>query len=145
MRAVPFLIGALLCSCTRQRIVRVVAENEGPGQIEGTVIYEDGRPVRGATVSAFPLDRGLAGNIPSADTDELGHFQINRLWLGIFAVMAKKEDEGYADTNQGFYSDSKIAPVTLSFPIYLQLKLFYLGQKLGFWRARWWMQLAVLR
>jgi len=67
--------------------------DEGPGLIEGTVIYEDGQPAKSATVSAFAQDRALAAKVPSADTDDLGHFQINHLWLGKFAVTAKKEDE----------------------------------------------------
>jgi hypothetical protein len=131
IRAVPFLVGAVLCSCARQPTVRVVAADEGPGRIEGTVIYEDGRPAKGATVSAFPLDRGLAAKVPSADTDELGHFQINHLWLGIFVVTAKKEDEGYPDTNQGFYSDSKIAPVTLALSHPSATETILLGPKAG--------------
>src|SRR5713226_3733088 len=109
--AVALFVAAVLSSCARQPALRVVSAGEGPGLIEGTVIYEDGRPSKGATVSAFPLDRGLAAKVPSADTDELGHFQINHLWLGKFAVTAKKEDEGYPDTSRGFYSDNKIAPI----------------------------------
>jgi hypothetical protein len=87
----------------------------GPGLIEGIVVYEDGRPAKGATVSAFPTG-GLVGKVPSAETDEQGQFQIRHLWLGQFAVTAKKEDEGYPDTNSGFYSDSRIAPTMLSLP-----------------------------
>ena len=52
----------------------------------------------------------MAAIVPSAETDELGHFQIKHLWLGKFAVTAKKEDEGYRDTSSGFYKDGKIAP-----------------------------------
>jgi hypothetical protein len=74
--AVLFFVAAVLSSCARQPSVRVVTAAEGPALIEGTVIYEDGSPTKGATVSAFPLDRGLAAKVPSADTDELGHFQI---------------------------------------------------------------------
>ena len=76
---VPLLVGAVLCSCVRLPTVRVVAAGEGPGRIEGIVIsqsfrkrYEDGRPAKGTTVSAFPLDRELVAKVPSADTDELG-------------------------------------------------------------------------
>ena len=79
--------------------------DEGPELIEGTVFYEDGRPAEGATVSALPLDRGLIGKAPSADTDELGRFQINHLWLGKFGVTAEKEDEGYPDVSSNFYAD----------------------------------------
>src|ERR1700733_9100414 len=103
IRAVSLFMAAIMNSCARQQSVRVVAADEGPGLIEGTVMYEDARPAKGARVSAFPLDRALAAKVPSADTDELGHFQINHLWLGKFAVTAKKEDEGYPDTSRGFY------------------------------------------
>jgi hypothetical protein len=43
--------------------------------------------------------------MPSADTDGMGHFHIKHLWLGTFAVTARKEDEGYPDISSGFYSD----------------------------------------
>ena len=115
MGATLLFLAAVLCSCGRQPTVRVVAVDEGPGRVEGIVIYEDGRPTKGATVSAFTLDGGSAGNIPSADTDDLGHFQINRVWLGRYVVSARKENEGYPDTDWGFYSENKVAPITLSF------------------------------
>jgi hypothetical protein len=61
----------------------------------------------------------------------MGHFQINHLWLGKFAVTAKKEDEGYPDTNSGFYSDSKIAPITLSLSHPSATDTILLGPKAG--------------
>jgi hypothetical protein len=118
-------------SCARQQTVRVVAADEGPGLIEGTVMYEDGRPAKGATVSASPLDRALAAKVPSADTDELGHFRISHLWLGKFAVTAKKEDEGYPGTNSHFYSDNKIAPTILSLSHPSATDIIHLGPKAG--------------
>jgi hypothetical protein len=111
--AFSLFMAVVVSSSACQPSVRVVAAAEGPGLIEGIVIYEDGSPAKGAT-AAFPLDRRLAAKVPSADTDELGHLQINRLWLGKFAVTAKKEDEGYPDTNNYFYSGRKIAPTLLS-------------------------------
>src|SRR6267143_1258545 len=113
IRAVSLFVAVVLSSCAQRPTFRVVAA-DGPGLIEGTVIYEDGQPAKGATVSARPTDRGMVAKVPSADTDELGHFQIKHLWLGKFAVTAKKEDEGYPETGSGFYRDSKIAPITLS-------------------------------
>ena len=113
IRAVSLFVAAVLSACARPAVVRVVQADEGPGLIEGNVIYEDGRPAQSATVSAFPLDRGLAAKVPSADTDELGHFQINHLWLGKFDVTAKKEDEGYPNTSSAFYGDGKVEAVTL--------------------------------
>ena len=124
-------MGAVLCSCARQPALRVAAADEDPGLIEGTVVYEDGRPTKRATVSAFPLDRGLAAKVPSADTDELGHFQIDHLWLGTFAVTAKKEDEGYPDMISEFYSESKIAPIILSLSHPSASDTIVLGPKAG--------------
>lgn len=71
IRAVSLFVAGVLSSCARQPAVRVVTADEGPGLTEGTVIYEDGRPAKGATVSAFPVDRGLGAKVPSADTDDL--------------------------------------------------------------------------
>ena len=46
-----------------------------------------------------------------------GQFEISRLWLGKFTVTAKKEDEGYPDTNSSVYSVDKIAPINfVAFP-----------------------------
>jgi len=129
--AISLCVVAVLCSCTRRPSVQVVAADEGPGLIEGTVIYGDGRPAKGATVSAWPTDRGMGAKVPSAITDELGHFQINHLWLGKFAVSAKKEDEGYPDTHSSFYNDSKIAPITLSLSHPSATDTILLGPKAG--------------
>ncbi len=46
------------------------------GLIDGTVVYEDGIPTKGATVYAYPLGRPMATIIPQADTDEIGYFRI---------------------------------------------------------------------
>ena len=90
-----------------------VAAAERPGLIEGTVIYEDGRPVMNATVSASPTE-GLIGKIPSTDTDEMGHFWIKHLWLVRYEATAKKEDEGYPDMPSYFYDDGKTDRVALT-------------------------------
>jgi hypothetical protein len=73
------------------------------GSIEGVVTYEDGVPVRGATAYASPADRPIVGFVPHADTDENGHFVIERLWLGEFRVSAKKEEEGYPELAFAFH------------------------------------------
>ena len=130
IRAVSLFVAAVLSSCARRPTLRVVAA-DGPGLIEGTVIYENGQPAKGATVSAQPTDRGMVAKVPSADTDERGHFQIKHLWLGKFAVTAKKEDEGYADISSGFYRDSKIAPITLSLSHPSATDTIILGPKAG--------------
>jgi len=73
----------------------------------------------------------MVAKVPSADTDELGHFQIKHLWLGKFAVTAKKEDEGYPDISSGFYRNSKIAPITLSLSHPSATDTIILGPKAG--------------
>jgi hypothetical protein len=120
---------AVLSSCARSGTRVVVAD--GPCVIEGTVIYEDGRPASRAIVSAFPTDGGMGEKVPSADTDELGHFQIKHLWLGKFAVSAKKEDEGYPDTSSSFYSDGKIERAMLTSPLQSVTVTMLLGPKAG--------------
>jgi hypothetical protein len=106
IRAVSLFVAAALSSCARQRVGRVVATNEGPGLIKGT---------QSATVFAFPMEGLMAGKVPSADTDEMGRFQIHRLWFGKYAVSAKKEDEGYADTGGSFCGHNRIDRATLIF------------------------------
>jgi len=123
------LAAAVLNSCAGQNVIFTVSD--GPCEIEGTVLYEDGRPANHATVLAFPTDRGLAAKLPSADTDELGHFHIKHLWLGRFAVTANKVDEGYPDTSKGFYSDGKVDRATLTSFFQVSTVTVLLGAKAG--------------
>lgn len=92
------------------------ASGEVAGLIDGTVTYEDGKPVHGATVYADPLGRGMGAIVPHADSDENGHFTIHVApsWFGRFAVAGKKEDEDYPDMSNQFYSDGKFQVVKLT-------------------------------
>ena len=96
-----------------QQSIPTRAENE-KGLIEGTVVYEDARPVKDATVYAEPMDRPIIGIVPHATTDQSGHFVVSHLWLGKYAVGAEKVDEGYADMTSEFYSDGKFETVVLT-------------------------------
>jgi len=89
---------------------------ERTGVIDGTVVYEDGRPAKGATVYAVPLGRPMLAIIPHNDTDDAGHFaiRVSRSWFGKFVVAAKKEDEDYPDMSNQFYSDGKFETVRLT-------------------------------
>ena len=91
-------------------------KKDDTGLIDGIVTYEDRKPVKGATVYAVPLGRGMGAIIPHADSDETGHYaiRISRSWFGKFAVVAKKEDEDYPDMSKQFYSDGKFQTVNLS-------------------------------
>jgi hypothetical protein len=100
----------------RQGVKPLAQAEADRGLIDGTVIYEDGKPVKGATVYADPVGRPIGAIIPHADTDEIGYFaiHISRSWFGKFAVAAKKEDEDYPDMSKQFYSDGKFVTVTLT-------------------------------
>jgi len=103
------------------------------GLIDGTVVYEDGTPTKGATVYAYPLERPMATIIPQADTDEIGYFRIEipSLWFGKFAVAAKKEDEDYPDMSKQFYSDGKFQTITLTSGHPAETVTIRLGPKAG--------------
>jgi hypothetical protein len=120
-----------LASFADQRVGRPVSDEARLGRISGIVLYESGNPVNEATVLAFPTDRGLAAKVPSAITDEFGHFEVSQLWLGKFQVGAKKESEGYADETQGFYNQKKIASTVLSFSRPSASVTVILGPKAG--------------
>jgi hypothetical protein len=109
------IVGIALSSGAQQSGANAVA-NPKDGSIDGIVTYQDLKPVKGATVSAMPLGRGMGAMIPHADTDESGHFVIHipRSWFGKFVVAAKKEDEDYPDMSNQFYSDGKFETLTLT-------------------------------
>ncbi len=111
-------------------------KDEG-GLIDGTIAYEDGKPVYGATVYAVPLGKALGAIIPHVNSDESGHFSIRiaRSWFGDFAVAAKKEDEDYPDMSQQFYSDGKLKTVALSAKNPSRSVVIQLGPKGGVLRG----------
>jgi hypothetical protein len=87
--------------------------DESQGTIQGTFSYEDGRPVKDATVYAHPMF-GTITVVPHTTTNESGHFVISHLWLGKYAVGGEKLDEGYANMTSQFYSDGKCETVVLT-------------------------------
>lgn len=105
--------------------------DENDGVIQGTVTYEDGKPVKDATVYAHPLDRAMMRILPHATTDESGHFVVSHLWLGKYAVGGEKLDEGYANMTSQFYSDGKFETVVLSSPGPVANVRIQLGPKAG--------------
>ena len=117
----------------------IISETESnDGLIDGTVFYDDGRVVKGATVYAVALGRPIAAIIPHADTDETGYFtiRISSSWFGRFAVAAKKEDEDYPDMSSQFYSDGKFETVTLTPAHPFSNARIHLGPKAGVLEGR---------
>jgi hypothetical protein len=95
-------------------LVLYAADTERKGTVHGTVINEEGKPVKGAKVKAYPTDRGPGMALPSAFTDEAGHYTIRRLWWGKLWVYGMKEDEDYPDLGMGIYLGSRLVlPITL--------------------------------
>lgn len=120
-------------SAGRQSEKPVVQTDVEMGLIDGTVVYEDGRPTKSAIVYASPLGRPIAAIIPQAETDETGYFRIDIpiSWFGKFAVVAKKEDEDYPDMSQQFYSEGKFKTITLTSGHPAETIIIRLGPKAG--------------
>jgi hypothetical protein len=95
------------CLCTTG-----LAQNSG--SIRGMVLDENGQPLVGAEVSAtkdeFQAHR--VGRFFNTDSD--GHFEVKDLPLGIYVVLARKEDEGYPETRLAFYSNLEVSRATLT-------------------------------
>jgi len=104
---------------------------EDKGVIQGTVIYEDGNPVNGATVYASAMFGLGAGITPNAKTDETGHFVIAHLLLGKYAVTGEKQDEDYPRMVDRFYNSDKFETVTLTSQHFTASVTVRLGPKAG--------------
>lgn len=133
--SLPWLCLATFIGVSRLLAPPTVAaqKKDKKGLIGGIVTYENGRPVRGATVYAVPLGRAIGAIIPHADSDETGHYaiRISRSWFERFAVVAKKEDEDYPDLSKEFYSDGKFQTVNLSASHPNATVIIRLGPKAG--------------
>jgi len=107
------------------------AADADAGVIDGTVRYEDGNPVNGATVYAQPMDRMMHAIVPHAETDETGHFAIRHLDLGKYAVAGEKQDEDYPNMSMQFYDEGKAKTVTLTPRHFAASVSIQLGPKAG--------------
>lgn len=87
-----------------------VQESPPPyGSISGQVVDPDGKPVAGATVSAFGV-RYHMGKEPYAESDEQGRFLIERVRPELYSVSASKEEDGYPDASHQLYSFGSVQP-----------------------------------
>jgi len=91
----------------------LVAQDSGRvGIIRGIVLDATENPVEDAMARAN-FKGGLSGIVPSARTDKSGHFVIQRLAWGEWYVTASKEEGGYPDESNAFYSGFDSAQVTV--------------------------------
>jgi hypothetical protein len=96
-------------------LVSGVLSAQTAGTVQGTVVDEEGRPLKGAKVHLE--DRGLTihiGAIRFYETDADGRFQIGQLSWESYVVLAGKEEDGYSDTKWAFYSNFKVPTVSLT-------------------------------
>jgi hypothetical protein len=103
-RLVAFL--ALTCASL------LAQDSKRAGIIRGVVLDANDQPVEDARVRAN-FTGGFSGIVPSGRTDKSGHFVIRRLGLGEWYVTASKEQDGYPDESNAFYSGFNSAPVTV--------------------------------
>ena len=87
-------------------------DSKRAGIIRGIVLDATDQPVEDATVKAN-FTGGFSGIVPSSRTDKSGHFVIQHLVSGEWYVTASKEQEGYPDESNAFYSGFGLTPVTV--------------------------------
>jgi hypothetical protein len=107
-------------------------DSKRAGIIRGIVLDATDQPVEDARVKAN-FTGGFSGIVPSARTDKSGHFVIQRLVWGEWYVTASKEQEGYPDESNAFYSGIGSIPATVDLGANNpeQFVTVHLGQKAG--------------
>src|SRR5579864_2938932 len=83
---------------------------KGQGQIEGSVMDNEGKPVASAKVSILPEQCAVIGIEPTAMTDMEGHFVLSHAPVGLTGVFAQKPEASYPDTTAAIYGDDS-API----------------------------------
>lgn len=122
------LAAFLVLTCTSL----LAQDSNRPGIIRGIVLDATDRPVVDAKVKAN-FTGGFSGIVPSARTDKSGHFVIQRLVWGEWYVTASKEQEGYPDESNAFYSGLGSIPTTVDLGAGNpeQFVTVHLGEKAG--------------
>ena len=82
------------------------------GDIKGIVTDESGNQVSGATVYAVPQNISFDNITPrSTTTNSDGEFNFRGGFeLGTYKLYSRKEAEGYPDSSDSFYANSKLEP-----------------------------------
>jgi hypothetical protein len=80
------------------------------------VFDPSGKAVKGARVSATPLETSVSGMIPMAVTNSSGEFNLVLPSLGLTRIYAVAEEQGYPDTSGSLYASptNKLPEVKLS-------------------------------
>jgi hypothetical protein len=107
------------------------ATEVGEGVIQGVMLGEEGRPVRGAKVHAELKGGPVLEAIRLVETDEKGIFQIDRLKFGTYYVSAANEEQGYGDSGSSFFNDQPILTTRISARHRIADVVVNLGPKTG--------------
>ena len=87
------------------------AQRQPPGEVRGVVTDRDGHPIPSAMVFAIPQALTLEGVTPrSSKSGKDGKFVFSgRFNSGIYTLYSRKEEAGYPDPSERFYTDSRAA------------------------------------
>ena len=96
----------LTCACL------LAQDSKRVGIIRGIVLDATDQAVEDANVKAN-FTGGFSGIVPSARTDKSGHFVVKRLAWGEWYVTASKEQDGFPDQSNAFYSGFSSSPATV--------------------------------
>jgi Family of unknown function (DUF6843) len=107
------------------------ATEVGEGVIQGVVLGEEGRPVRGAKVHAELKGVAMHKAIRYVETDENGFFVIDQLEFGTYYVSAKNEKEEYGDSGFSFFNDQPVPMAQISAQHRIAEVVVNLGPKAG--------------
>jgi len=107
------------------------ATEVGEGVIQGVVLGEGARPVRGAKVHAELKGVPMAKKIRYVETDANGFFLIDQLKFGIYYVSAENEEEEYGDSGFSFFNDQPVPMAQISAQHRIADVVVNLGPKAG--------------
>jgi Carboxypeptidase regulatory-like domain len=111
-------LGSLCVLCA----LALAAQEQAQGLIRGTVVDQQGKPIAAAMVNADPIDGVVRHTLVRyVETDQEGHFSIDRLQWGRYRVYAKQEDLAYPDMAFPVYDKDTLneANITPDAPIAL--------------------------
>jgi hypothetical protein len=107
------------------------ATEVGEGVIQGVVLGEEGRPIRGAKVHADLKGGPVHKLIRYVETDEKGFFRIDRLKFGTYYVSAANKEQGYGESGSSFFNDQPILTTRISARHRIADVVVNLGPKAG--------------
>jgi len=127
-------LGLKLASVFLLLMPAICAQNRATGLIRGTAMDENGLPVQEAIIKVDPVAARMSTQhtlVRSVLTDAEGHFSIDHLKWGRYAIYSMKEDSDYPDTSFSFYSTVSSPEATLTPTSPIADVLVRLGPKAG--------------